>query len=138
MENLPALRARLENAEMQMEWLATGNVQFEYALPTRGQLWCCGDAAGFIHPFTGDGMAMAARSGELAAAILSSHLRGDIFAVQARGIYEAAWKREFSSRLKWASGLQKCLIDPQLLSPVLSLLSRAPALGQFVVRATRG
>ena len=138
LDHLPALRARLENAEIQMPWLATGNVAFNRSTPVEENLWNCGDAAGFIHPLAGDGMAMAARGGELSAAILSSHLRGEISEKQAREIYELAWQREFSSRLKWAGRFQKMLIDPQFIAPALAVLSRAPSLGNFAVRATRG
>ena len=138
LDHLPALRARLENAQIQMPWLATGNVVFGRSTPVEEKLWNCGDAAGFIHPLAGDGMAMAARSGELAGAILSSHLKSEISERQAREIYELAWQREFSSRLKWASRFQKMLIDPQLIAPAIAVLSRAPALGKFAVRATRG
>lgn len=138
LNHLPALRARLQYAKLQTPWLATGNVQFTQSTPIAGNVWNCGDAAGFIHPLAGDGMAMAARSGELAAAILSSHLRGEVAEEMARGIYEAAWQREFASRLQWAGRFQKLLIDSQLVSPTLSLFSRLPALGHFAVRATRG
>lgn len=136
--HLPVLCARLKNAQIQMPWLATGNVVFHRSTPVEEKLWNCGDAAGLIHPLAGDGMAMAARSGELSAAILSSHLRNEISEKQAREIYELAWQREFSSRLKWASRFQKMLIDPQLIAPALAVLSRAPSLGKFAVRATRG
>ena len=138
LDHLPALCARLENAEIQMPWLATGNVAFNRSTPVEENLWNCGDAAGFIHPLAGDGMAMAARGGELSAAILSSHLRGEISEKQAREIYELAWQREFSSRLKWAGRFQKMLIDPQFIALALAVLSRAPSLGNFAVRATRG
>ena len=138
LDHLPSLRARLKNAGQQMPWLATGNVVFNGSTPLSGSIWNCGDAAGFIHPLAGDGMAMAARGGELAGAILSSHLRGYISERHAREIYELAWQREFASRLKWASRFQKLLIDPQLITPALSLLSHTPSLNRFAVRATRG
>lgn len=138
LHHLPALRARLQGAQIQMPWLATGNVVFSGSTPVAGKLWNCGDAAGFIHPLAGDGMAMAARSGELAGAILSSHLREDISEKQAREIYQLAWQREFASRLKWAARFQKCLIDSQLVAPALAVLSRVSVLGKFAVRATRG
>lgn len=138
LDHLPALHARLKNAVQQIPWLATGNVVFNGSTPLSQNIWNCGDAAGFIHPLVGDGMAMAARSGELAGVILSSHLRGEISEKHAREIYDLAWQREFASRLKWASRFQKLLIDPQLVAPALSLLSCTPSLSRFAIRATRG
>src|SRR5690606_12493220 len=63
LNELPQLRARLAGAERIAPWLATGNISFGGSTPVAGEAWNCGDAAGFIHPLAGDGMAMAARSG---------------------------------------------------------------------------
>jgi flavin-dependent dehydrogenase len=84
-----------------LEWLATGNVSFGGVQPVSRGVLHCGDAAGFIHPLTGDGMAMAARSGELAAATIGAALRGDLPKHDVAPLYERAWRREFTSRLKW-------------------------------------
>jgi flavin-dependent dehydrogenase len=138
LHHLPHLRARLENAEMQMPWLATSNISFGGSTPSAGSALHCGDAAGFIHPLAGDGMAMAARGGELAAAITSAQLRGEISEKVAREIYEKAWRREFSPRLKWSGIFQNLLIDSQLIAPALIGLSCFPLLGEHAVRATRG
>jgi flavin-dependent dehydrogenase len=138
LQHLPELRARLENAQMQMPWLATGNISFGASTPGVGGVLHCGDAVGFIHPLVGNGMAMAARGGELAAAILSSQLRGEISQNAAREIYEKSWRREFQSRLKWAGIFQKLLIDSQLLASALNGLSLFPRLGERAVRLTRG
>lgn len=136
---LPALRARTGGAKQQTLWKATGNIGFGAAAPVAGNLWNCGDAAGFIHPLASDGMAMAARSGELAAAILKPWLRGEIPEDTAREVYAAAWRREFNSRLRWASRFQKLLVGSRLLSwPFFPVLACMPQLTQFAVRATRG
>jgi flavin-dependent dehydrogenase len=138
LHHLPLLRARLQNARPQMPWLAAGNISFGGSTPAAGGVLCCGDAAGFIHPLAGDGMAMAARSGELAASILSARLRDEISEKITREIYEKAWRREFSSRLKWAGVFQKLLIGSPLMVPALTGLARFPALGERAVCVTRG
>ncbi len=138
LQHLPSLHARIKNAHMQLPWIATGNISFDCSTPSAGGALHCGDAAGFIHPLTGDGMAMAARSGELAATVLSAQLRGEISEDVAREIYEKSWRREFQSRLKWSGVFQKLLIDSQLIAPALAGLARFPLLGQSAVRATRG
>lgn len=138
LNHLPQLRARLVNAKQQMPWLATGNISFGRNTPSAGGALHCGDAAGFIHPLAGDGMAMAARGGEMAATVLSAQLRGEISEEIAREIYEKSWRHEFQSRLKWAGVFQKLLIDSQLVEPALIGLSLVPALGERIVRLTRG
>jgi flavin-dependent dehydrogenase len=94
----------------------------------------CGDAAGFIPPFSGDGMAMAARAGELAGVTLGARLtHGD-----ADTIYAAAWRREFESRLRWANALQPFFMEPLLSRSALTLASRVPPVARFLLGKTRG
>jgi len=144
LQHLPQLKARMHPARQEFDWLATGNVSFGPGTPLRfcdadnDGVLCCGDAAGFIHPLTGDGMAMAARSGELAAAVMGAQLRGGLSKHDAHALYIAAWQREFAVRLKWAGVFQRLLIDPQLTSPALSLMTRVPRLGRLAFGVTRG
>ena len=139
MQQCPALKARLDDATPLMPWLATANVSFGRAQPTRadGVLWC-GDAGGYIHPLTGDGMAMAARSGELAASIIASSLRGGLKNEDVAPLYERAWRREFANRLRWAARLEPLLTSPRLARAAVQLLGCAPSLGRLAVAATRG
>jgi flavin-dependent dehydrogenase len=134
----PALAERFTNAEVATPWLATGNVSFGRQAPTEAGVLQCGDAAGFIHPFAGDGMAMAARSGELAGATVSARLRGSISPNDTAALYDAAWRREFSPRLDWATRLQPLLISPLLTTLAAPIFARAPRLARFAVRRTRG
>jgi len=141
----PALSRRFKKAEMVTPWLATANVSFGRQLPVepgvlRGSpgVLRCGDAAGYIHPLTGDGMAMAARSGELAGAIIGAQLRGGLSAHDAAVLYEAAWRREFAARLQWAARLEPLLTSPVLTTVAIPLLARAPRLARMAVARTRG
>lgn len=148
LQHLPDLKARMQGALQKFDWLATGNVSFGPSAPLRSSnadsnqdndgVLCCGDAAGFIHPLTGDGMAMAARSGELGAAVIGAQLRGELAPRDARQLYAAAWQREFAARLKWAGRFQRLLIDPQLTAPALGLMTRVPRLGRLAFEVTRG
>jgi flavin-dependent dehydrogenase len=138
LQNVPSLRARMRDSEAAMPWLSTGNVQFGQQAPVQDEVLCIGDAAGFIHPLAGDGMAMAARSGELAATVLNAQLRGDIDATTTRTLWAGAWQREFASRLSWAGRFQQLLIDSQMVAPLLGLMARWPRLSQFAVAKTRG
>ncbi|MBV9866936.1 MAG: FAD-dependent monooxygenase [Abitibacteriaceae bacterium] len=138
LQQSPALSARMQGATQQMDWLATGNIAFGQVRPTTGGILRCGDAAGFIDPLTGDGMVMAARSGELAAAVVGAQLSGDVRPIDMAPLYAAAWQREFSRRLHWAALLRPLLMSPVLTTPAIALLSRMPSLAQRTVANTRG
>lgn len=134
----PSLALRMQGATRQMAWLTTGNVAFGACCPASGDVLRCGDAAGFIDPLTGDGMAMAARSGELAATVTALQLRGDVRPHDAAPLYAAAWQREFKRRLHWAAALRPLLMTPGLTTPAIALLSHTPGLAQRIVANTRG
>jgi flavin-dependent dehydrogenase len=133
----PALRARMRGAERVTEWLATGNVSFGRQQPECAGALHCGDAAGYIHPLTGDGMAMAARSGELAATVVAARTRGSLNRSDAAALYAAAWQREFGARLRWATRLEPLLTNPRLTTPAMTLLALRPALARPLVTRTR-
>jgi len=134
----PALKRRLERAQRLTPWLATGNISFGGHCPAARGVLRCGDAGGFIHPLTGDGMAMAARSGELAAATLAAAVRGGLRAEDVAALYEAAWRREFGTRLRWAGPLQAIITAPLLTAPAVTLLSHLPKLARLAISNTRG
>jgi len=134
----PALAKTFAEAEIATPWLATANVAFGRQEPVGDGILRIGDAAGYIHPFAGDGMSMAARSGELAGAIIGAQLRGGISANDACTLYEAAWRREFASRLSWATRLQPLLTSPLLTQLAAPIFAGVPALARFAVSRTRG
>lgn len=70
----PALNARLQGASQACETVATAPVRPERnRAASRGALFA-GDTAGFLDPFTGDGISMALQSGRLAAQELTNAL----------------------------------------------------------------
>ncbi|MBW3637000.1 MAG: NAD(P)/FAD-dependent oxidoreductase [Armatimonadetes bacterium] len=136
----PTLAARFEGARRLIPWETTANVSFERFRPAGGNdmargVLCAGDAAGYIHPLTGDGMAMALRAGELAAAVARAH---KLSPREAARLYQAAWEREFAPRLRLAARLHPFALRPELARPLLPLVRRFPALGRAMVRGTRG
>ena len=133
-----SLRARMRGVTPTFPWIATANVRFGRRAPIENSVFNCGDSAGYIHPLTGDGMAMAARGGELAAASIASALRGEISTREAEELYTCAWHRAFKKRLRWATYLEKLLIAPHLVDPALAVLQLTPSLAQRAVLVTRG
>ena len=133
-----SLRERMRGATQIFPWLATANVRFGRRAPIENGAFMCGDSAGYIHPLTGNGMAMAARSGELAAAVIASSLRGEISKIDAEELYAQAWHREFDGRLRSATRLEKLLVSSRLINPALMFLGCAPRLAQRAFAVTRG
>ena len=115
-----ALGHAVAGATPEFPWLATANVSFEQRAPLGDDgILRAGDAAGTIHPLSGDGMAMAIRSGELAAATLDVAVRGDLQRADVAPLYAASWHREFGQRLSWAHRLQPLFVVPNLTLPAL-------------------
>ena len=133
-----ALAKATEGATLEFDWLATGNVSFDRFAPARDGVLRVGDAAGYIHPLSGDGMAMALRSGELATRAVLHALRWDLSPDAAASSYAQMWGREFGSRLRWAARLQPLFTNPRFTRIAQSVCDFAPGLSRIAVRRTRG
>ncbi len=87
-----------------------------------------GDAAGFLHPFLGDGISMALRSGVMAATTIQ----------KGRADYDERFRREFGTAFTVASIGGRVLQSPKLLRRAgWSLLSRAPVFMHWVAQQGR-
>ena len=133
-----ALSKATEGATLDFDWLATGNVSFDRFAPSRDGLLRVGDAAGYIHPLSGDGMAMALRSGELAARAVVHALKWNLAPEEAASSYALLWEREFGSRLRWAARLQPLFTNAKWTRAAQTAFDLAPQLSRFAVRRTRG
>ncbi len=133
----PTLGAWLAEATPLGErWLSIAQVPFSPKPPVEGEVLMAGDAAGLIAPLAGDGIAMALRGGQLAAAHITAGLRGQP-PQQLRAAYARAWQREFGSRLRVGRFAQAFLLRPRWLALGLRLLQAVPALGTYLVTHTR-
>ncbi len=133
-----SLGEAMREAKPLFEWIATGNLSFEHFAPARDGVLRAGDAAGYIYPLSGDGMAMALRSGELAARSVEEALKWGLSPEEAASFYAQMWTREFGRRLKWASALQPLFCDPRLSSAALRLSNALPGLSRLAAKRTRG
>jgi hypothetical protein len=71
-----------------------------------------GDACAMIPPFTGNGMAMAFQSAELALEPLLAYARGDVEWSRVARTIHGRLRRRFGLRLASASALHSCLLQP--------------------------
>ena len=127
---VPDLGALWERAEIvPASVCAASGLRFGRVHPTHGDVLLAGDAAGQPHPASGDGIAMALRSGRLAAACTRAVLERRLPPEQLANVYAQAWRREFTSRLRWARFVHAALARP---APSRSHVGRTGA------RAARG
>jgi flavin-dependent dehydrogenase len=135
----PRLQEWFAHAEPTGErWLSIAQLPFVRKGPVSGDLLMAGDAAALIAPLAGDGIAMALRSGRLAASCAMEFLQDRLAAERLPRRYAARWRRQFAARLLLARGLQSLMLRPRLLSPALRMSARVPPLASYLVAHTRG
>jgi flavin-dependent dehydrogenase len=117
---------------------AESGMDFGTSRAAPSHVLCAGDAAAMPHPLVGDGIAMALRSGRIAAAHAMLFLHGDLDAAGLIPAYSRAWSAEFCSRLRWARALHALLEHPSLAGPALSVLGRWPHAFEYLVKRSRG
>ena len=88
------LRERSRGWRPATDMVATSPLRFLKPVPVRDGILQTGDAAGFVDPFVGDGIALALRSGKLAASCLLDFLSGKKTLSDAADDYRNAHTRE--------------------------------------------
>src|SRR5262249_16844093 len=104
---------RLRGASVTGKWYSVGPLAFGHRRLAQDGVLAIGDASGMIDPFTGTGIQIALRTGELAAAAViealnsrsSNHPQHLVGRTLER--YAASYSREFGNRLKVAGWLRK-------------------------------
>ena len=122
--DLHALAARITAAAVDTgSFCAVAALRFDRRTAAGGRL-CLGDAAAMIPPFTGDGMAMAFQSAEIALNPLLAFARGDSDWLETCHVTNAALRSRFRLRLASANALHPFLLQPRR-QRWLAALSRA-------------
>ncbi len=154
MMNNALARERLRAARVEGKWFSAGPLAFGSRRLSRDGVIAIGDASGMIDPFTGTGVQIALRTGEMAAeAILdnvgaersvtrrddgSGHpTRQSSVLDSVLACYASNYKREFHNRMRVAGMLRAAAFSPPAASVVASVLARTPRLTNLVLRATR-
>ena len=97
-----------------------------------------GDTVGMIAPLCGDGMAMALRSAELAAPLLSAYLKAELDAGSLMQRYRQAWDREFRMRMRLGRIAHYGFSVPFVARTAIRAFNVLPILGEWLIRGTRG
>lgn len=132
------LRTRSLNWQPASAPVSTSPLLFRSPEPLRDGTLLAGDAAGFVDPFVGDGIALALRAGTAAAQALLPFWRGQISLPAAGLAYRQNYEQNFLPIFRNAARLRRLLSLPALVrAPFVSFLQHTGLPG-FVVRATRG
>ncbi|MGE5848581.1 MAG: NAD(P)/FAD-dependent oxidoreductase [Candidatus Methylomirabilota bacterium] len=94
-----------------------------------------GDAAGFLDPFTGEGIYAALRSAELAVESALTALLGESGSVPDLLAYGESWRREFLAKWRLCTGLQHAIRHPLLTQGIVAGLARSPKLTSHLMAA---
>jgi flavin-dependent dehydrogenase len=125
--------ARLKEARPEGKWLTVGPLTFGRVRTGFDGVIAVGDASGMIDPFTGTGIQMALRTGELAGRALVESGPPE----EAVARYTRLHRTEFRDRLKAAALLRRVAFSPAAARLAASVMTRFPGLGRRVIRATR-
>jgi flavin-dependent dehydrogenase len=136
----PYLSQFLDNAEILFDSpLTIGQISFDKKGSVAEHVIMCGDTAGLIHPFCGNGMAMAVHSAKIASERLHAYFKDRYYERhQVEKDYTVLWKNKFGRRLWVGRQLQSVLLNQGISDSAMGILGRSPYLLQKLIRATHG
>jgi flavin-dependent dehydrogenase len=128
-------RETLSRAEPVRDWLAVplGDYGRKELNPAAG-LFCVGDAAAFIDPFTGSGMLLAMESSDLLSSAIEMHSESSE-AIATRYIQTHA--SQFNSRFRTAALLRRAAFLPLLTTAAIRIAGGSVYLTELLARFTR-
>lgn len=124
----PAVRERLAGATAEGEVLTCGPLRVRARAVHRGRAALVGDAAGYVDAITGEGMSLALRTAELAAAWIAAVLRDGQPVGSAMRAYAAARATIFRDHALLTHGLVWLARHPWLARRAVARLAREPDL----------
>jgi 2-polyprenyl-6-methoxyphenol hydroxylase-like FAD-dependent oxidoreductase len=131
-------RRSFADAQLEGPRAAIGPLAHDVRAPIADGLVLAGDAAGFLNPFTGQGVFLALTSAEGAAAAIVASARDRAAETAAFARFAATRASDFAARRR-VSGLVGALVDlPPLARRAAARLARSPQLAATLVDALAG
>ena len=111
-----------------VEWGGTIPLTRRTARPAAHRLFVLGDAAGYVEPFTGEGMAWAFAAAEAVVPLAARAIAAwdDALAAAWTGVYA----RRIGREQRWCRGVARVLRSPALVTPIVALLRHQPGLAR--------
>ena len=132
---MAGLGDRLRTASLAAPGRCLGPLAYRVASLSGPGVLLVGDAAGFLDPFTGEGIYGALRSAELAARRVLSGWTCDGPPPSALAAYARDWTRERNPKWRLCTGLQHAIRRPWLAEWLVARLQPRPALATALMAA---
>jgi menaquinone-9 beta-reductase len=132
-----ALRERTGAWQQVTETFTTSPIAFVTPRTSREGKLLAGDAAGFIDPFVGDGIAIALRSGAMAAEAAALVCSGGAPLNDAVATYEAQYRRAFLPAFRNAARVRRLAALPMFAQKTAVAALSALGAGELMLKATR-
>lgn len=137
MRSNPVARRRLQGLEFTSSWLGTGPITYGRRRATQGLL-TIGDAFAFIDPFTGSGIFLALKGGELAAEVVDrAFTEGRRSPEEITRRYHAEYRTMFGPRFRISTALRGFAFGPRLRNVAAHVLTHHPSILKLVAQSTR-
>jgi menaquinone-9 beta-reductase len=134
----PLLESRSRDWNPVFPPLSTFPIIFREPCPVSGGILNAGDAAAFVDPFVGDGIALALRGGNIAVRRLLPYLSGEGALAASLKKYSDNYRRQLRPVYRNSSRLRRLVHLPRVLrTPLLALWERSPSLAEHFLQATR-
>lgn len=115
------------------KWRATPNLTRTRRRVASGSVFCIGDAAGYVEPFTGEGMSWGMEAGVAVASFVEAAIRGG----DARP-WNRAHRRLLATRRRRCRVVSFAIRHPRAAMPTMRLLGRLPRLGRSLAGLASG
>ncbi|WP_026916214.1 NAD(P)/FAD-dependent oxidoreductase [Christiangramia portivictoriae] len=135
----PYLNDFFRNSTLEFEKpLSIAQISFDSKTQVEDHILMIGDAAGLVHPLSGNGMAMAIRSAKLVSEALLKFELNPGYRTNIASTYIKSWKQNFSSRMRTGRILQKVLLHERMSDITQGILQRVPGLLPKIIKKTHG
>jgi len=118
--------------------LTISQISFAQKKCIENHILMIGDTAGLIHPFCGNGMAMAIHSAKIASELTAQYFSGAIGRAILEQNYTIQWTKSFNSRLKTGRLLSRILQNKNLAEGLMNIVGVFPDLLPQIIRKTHG
>lgn len=119
--------------------LSISQVSFSDKTTVHNHMLMCGDAAGMIHPLSGNGMAMAIHSGKIASELILDYFNKKIRSRQElEQLYSRQWNHEFRNRIITGRILQSFFGKDNLAKAIMYGLTHIPGVLPAIIKQTHG
>jgi 2-polyprenyl-6-methoxyphenol hydroxylase-like FAD-dependent oxidoreductase len=135
----PRLHERSRGWKALSDPISTAPLIFREPCPEKDGVLQAGDAAAFVDPFVGDGIALALRGGALASESLGGFFQGKIDLEEATAAYRKAYEERILPVFRASSFLRRMLALPfGVRWPMLRVMETFPLIPRIMMGWTRG